>query len=59
MDKEIYIELGYNDRQDYLDYLADDHGVNIQTVLSLAELLGEDEDFDGLVNAIEDLSEIY
>lgn len=59
MDKEIYIELGYNDRQDYLDYLADDHGVDIQTVLALAELLGEDEDFDGLVNAIEDLSEIY
>ena len=59
MDNETYIELGYNDREDYLEYLADEYGVDIQTVLSLAELLGEDEDFDGLVSSLEDFGNLY
>ena len=54
MDKNIYQENGYTDRDDYLTCLSEDYGVSIEDVYSLAEMLGEHEDFDGLVSALED-----
>ena len=54
MDKNIYQENGYADRGDYLNCLSEDYGVSIEDVYSLAEMLGEHEDFDGLVCALED-----
>ena len=54
MDENIYQENGYADRDDYLTCLAEDYGVPIESVYSLAEMLGETEDFDGLVCALED-----
>ena len=54
MDKNIYQENGYADRDDYLNCLSEDYGVSIEGVYSLAEMLGEHEDFDGLVCALED-----
>ena len=50
----IYQENGYNSRSDYLECLADDFGVDLDTVQALADLLGQDEDFDGLVSSLED-----
>ena len=55
MDKNIYQENGYADRDDYLTCLSEDYGVPIESVYSLAEMLGEHEDFDGLVSALEDI----
>ena len=54
MDENIYLENGYADRDDYLNCLAEDYGVSIEDVYSLADMLGEKEDFDGLVSALED-----
>ena len=55
MSKEnIYLENGYADRDDYLTCLSEDYGISIEDVYSLAEMLGENEDFDGLVSALED-----
>ena len=54
MDKSIYQENGYANRDDYLNCLSEDYGVSIEVVYSLAEMLGEHEDFDGLVCALED-----
>ena len=54
MDKNIYQENGYADRDDYLTCLSEDYGIPIEDVFSLAEMLGENEDFDGLVSALED-----
>ena len=51
---EIYQENGYADRDDYLNGLSEDYGVPIDAVLALAEVLGPDEDFDGLVSNLED-----
>ena len=51
----IYEEKGFLDRQDYLEDLADQFGVDIKTVESLSDLLGPNEDFDGLINSLEDL----
>ena len=55
MDENIYQQNGYADRDDYLTCLAKDYGVSIENVYSLAEMLGEHEDFDGLVCALEDI----
>ena len=54
MDENIYQQNGYVDRNDYIICLAGDYGVSIDDVHSLAEMLGENEDFDGLVCALED-----
>lgn len=54
MGENIYRENGYADRNDYLNCLSEDYGVSIEDVYELAEILGENEDFDGLVSALED-----
>jgi len=51
----IYEQNGYKDREDYLNSLADEYGVGIYTISCLAEILGPNEDFDGLVSALEDM----
>ena len=51
----VYKENGYNDREDYLSCMAEDYGVDIETVEALADLLGQTEDFDGLISALEDM----
>jgi len=55
----IYKENGFENRNDYLDFLADDYGVSPYKVHALASLLGESEDFDGLITSVQDLSEGY
>jgi len=55
----IYTDHGYENRTDYLTQLADDHGVSLDAVFAIAELLGECEDFDGLVCAVQDMSEDF
>ncbi len=57
MDLDIYKNNGYEDRADYLDFLADINGMSLQQVESIAELLGIEEDFDGLVSTLQDLGE--
>ena len=47
---EVYQENGYDSREDYLNSLSEDYGVPIDAVYALAEVLGPDEDFDGLVS---------
>jgi hypothetical protein len=55
MDLSTYRAHGYNDREDYLSCIAEDYGLDLeQVVRPLAELLGPNEDFDGLVSALED-----
>ena len=46
----IYIENGYKNRKEYLVSLADEYGV-----FALASILGAVEDFDGLINSLEEL----
>ena len=52
--KTVYEINGFESRLDYLNDLADGMGINRPTVLALADLLGENEDFDGLVTSLED-----
>ena len=53
----IYTEMGYESRKDYLQSLAEEHEVGYDVVLTLARILGPEEDYDGLVTAIEDYVE--
>lgn len=53
---ERYQEDGAIDRFGYLESLADDHGVEFDVVLTLVDVLGPDEDFDGLVTSLEDFA---
>jgi glycosidase len=48
---------GYADRDEYLHSLAKDHGIPYEDVKMVADMLGESEDFDALVSALEDYEE--
>lgn len=54
-----YKDQGYASRKDYLKGLADDLGIPASTVYAMASMLGPDEDFDGLVTALEDYAEDF
>jgi hypothetical protein len=54
----VYQENGYANRREYLESLADEYDVPLETVFSLASMLGSSEDFDGLISALEDAAEI-
>jgi hypothetical protein len=53
----IYIQKGYKNRRDYLKSLAEDYGVSYLMVFSLANILGENEDFDGLISELDDMDD--
>ena len=44
-------------RAEYLDDLADDYGVGSFVIYCLADILGPDEDHDGLITALEDYAD--
>ena len=56
--ENAYTLNGYESRKDYLEQLADEYDCPIETVHALADVLGEDEDFDGLVSAMRDYEEM-
>ena len=51
----IYTDNGYENRKDYLTCLSEDYGIGLDTVCALSSMLGSNEDFDGLVIALEDM----
>lgn len=52
-----YQEHGFASRAAYLKDLAENYGIPTSAVFDLANLLGEDEDFDGLVSSLDDLAD--
>lgn len=54
MKRDIYQEHGCTSRDDYLQSLSEDYGVPLDAVLAISDVLGPDEDFDGLVSSLED-----
>jgi hypothetical protein len=47
--------MSKQERKEYLNGLAEDFGVSKGTVYALASMLGPDEDYDGLIVALEDI----
>jgi len=50
----VYTDNGYKNRADYLESLSDEFGISLDAVYLIADVLGPNEDFDGLVVALED-----
>lgn len=57
MSNNIYTENGFKSREDYLDQLSAEYDAPLEMVLALADLLGPNEDFDGLVSMLQDYDE--
>lgn len=55
----VYVENGYENRKDYLKCMAEDYGVPYGDVVQFAQVMGADEDFDGLITMLEDYSEMF
>lgn len=53
-EENIYQQHGYASRREYLESLAEEYEVPLEIVLAGAQLLGPEEDFDGLITALED-----
>lgn len=47
------------DRDAHLKELSEDYGVPMYVVRSLSDVLGPDEDYDGLVSALEDYNDMF
>ena len=54
-----YTDNGYENRMDYLRSLADELGVDMDLVIVASDMLGPNEDFDGLVTNLEDYAMGY
>lgn len=52
--RESYTDRGCANRREYLVMLAEDYDIDLESVHLLAQILGPDEDFDGLIVALED-----
>ena len=50
----MFIENMPKERREYLKSVSEDLGVPLDVVVSLADLLGESEDHDGLIALLED-----
>ena len=57
--QSIYQNHGWASRAEYLQDLADNYNIDIEVVQAVADLLGPSEDFDGLVNALDDMEVIW
>ncbi|MEA5135396.1 MAG: hypothetical protein VB035_04565 [Candidatus Fimivivens sp.] len=55
----VYQENGYESREDYFQAMADEYDCPIEIVREVAETLGENEDFDGLISSLKDYARIY
>ena len=55
----IYRENGYNSRTEYLQALAEEFKVDLDTVREISFLLGANKDFDGLPISLKHYVAIY
>lgn len=55
--EDVYVENGYANREEYLQALCDEYPED--AVRALADVLGPEEDFDGLVTMLEDSWRFY
>jgi hypothetical protein len=56
--ENVYTRNGYKNRAEYLESLGAEYSIDDWTVTCLADMLGESEDFDGLIVALDDYSDM-
>jgi hypothetical protein len=52
----VYQDEGCESRFDWLKHLAEENGVPLRDVIAMADVLGAEEDFDGLVTSVQDVA---
>ena len=52
-----YKERGFENRSEYLKDLFQEHDVEAYVGFAVADMLGPNEDFDGLINSLEDIEQ--
>jgi len=55
---DIYNENGFENREAYLMDLAERNNIDYDMVVQIADMLGPNEDFDGLLSSLEDALEM-
>lgn len=53
-----WTEKGYESREDYIRDMAESNGLSYLDAEMLADLLGDDELFDGFVTGLEDMADM-
>lgn len=56
--EQDFINNGYESRQHYLQCMADDYGVPLDVVITMADIM-PGEEFDGLVVTLEDAEGMF
>ena len=56
MSNNPYRQYDCDTRDEYLRMVAEEYNVPISTVYALADMLGPNEDFDGLITELEDFN---
>lgn len=51
-----YRLCGFENRREYLEAVAETYGAELDAVLTIANLFGPDEDFDGLLSEVADMT---
>jgi hypothetical protein len=57
--RSVYVRNGFKDRQHYLNSLSDEYGVDMYSLSCIADMLGENEDFDGLISSLNDFVNMF
>ncbi len=57
--ENVYQRNGYANRKEYLKSMAEEFGIPFGVVKITADILGENEDFDGLLTELEELEDMY
>lgn len=58
MEKNIYQQNGYENREDYLQSLSEDYNIPLSMVITLADMM-PGEEFDGLISTLEDTEGMF
>jgi len=56
---DVYVRNGYKNRNDYLRSLAEDYCIPLDVVQTAASMMGENEDFDGIISMLEDYEAMF
>jgi hypothetical protein len=57
--QELYKERGFDTREGYLESLSEDYGVPLHVVNLISSEIGQEEDFDYLLVALDEISGEY
>jgi hypothetical protein len=57
--RSVYVQNGFKDRQHYLNSLSYEYGIDMYSLSCIADMLGENEDFDGLISSLNDFGNVF